>query len=44
MKYLENAQAVDVSLSPDDLARLDALVTQTAGPRYGKRGMSMVER
>ena len=45
VKYLEeNAQAVSVSLSPDDLARLDALATQTSGPRYGESGMKMVER
>ena len=45
LPYLEeNAAAVSVSLTPDDLARLDALATQTSGPRYGERGMGMVER
>ncbi len=45
LKYLEeNAQAVDVSLSHDDLAKLEALATQTSGPRYGENGMKMVER
>ena len=45
LKYLEeNAQAVNVSLSHDDLARLEALATQTSGPRYGENGMKMVER
>ena len=45
LKYLEeNAGAAAVSLTSDDLARLDALATQTAGPRYGERGMGMVER
>ena len=45
LKYLEeNAQAANVALSSDDLARLDALATQTSGPRYGERMMAMVER
>lgn len=45
LKYLEeNAAAVHVSLTLDDLSRLDALAPQTAGPRYGDRGMGMVER
>jgi aryl-alcohol dehydrogenase-like predicted oxidoreductase len=45
LKYLEeNAAAVHVSLTPADLSRLDALAPQTAGPRYGDRGMGMVER
>jgi aryl-alcohol dehydrogenase-like predicted oxidoreductase len=45
LKYLEeNAQAVNVSLSPEDLARLDALATQTSGPRYGEHMMAMAER
>ncbi len=45
LKYLEeNAQAVGVSLSPGDLARLDALATQTSGPRYNERMMAMAER
>ena len=45
LKYLEeNAAAVHVSLSHDDLAKLEALATQTSGPRYGENGMKMVER
>ncbi len=45
VSYLEeNAGAANITLSPDDLARLDALATQTAGPRYSERGMAMVER
>ena len=45
LKYLEeNAEAVSVSLSHDDLAKLEALATQTSGPRYGESGMKMVER
>ena len=45
LKYLEeNAASVAVSLTAHDLARLDALATQTSGPRYNERGMGMVER
>lgn len=45
VSYLEeNAGTANITLSPDDLARLDALATQTAGPRYSERGMAMVER
>lgn len=45
LKYLqENTAAVDVSLSHDDLARLEDLAVQTSGPRYGEGGMKMVER
>ena len=45
LPYLEeNAASITISLTADDLARLDALATQTAGPRYGERGMGMVER
>ena len=45
LEYLEeNAASVAVALTADDLARLNALATQTAGPRYGERGMGMVER
>ena len=45
LKYLEeNAASVRVSLTLDDLARLNDLANQTAGPRYGERGLSMVER
>lgn len=40
----DSAGAPDVALTPDDLASLDAAAPrgQTAGPRYGERGMKMV--
>jgi aryl-alcohol dehydrogenase-like predicted oxidoreductase len=42
-KYLEeNAAAVDVSLSPDDLARIDAELPPAAGDRYDETGMASV--
>ncbi len=45
LKYLEeNAQAVNVSLSSEELTRLGALATQTSGPRYGERMMGLTER
>ena len=45
LKYLEeNAAAAALSLTAEELARLDVLATQTAGPRYGEQGMKMVER
>ena len=45
LKYLEeNAAAAAVSLTAEELARLDALAAQTSGPRYGEQGMQMVER
>lgn len=45
LKYLEeNAAAAAVSLTDGDLARLNALATQTSGPRYSEQGMKMVER
>ncbi len=45
LPYLEeNAQAVNISLSHEDLAKLEALATRTSGPRYGESGMKMVER
>ena len=45
LKYLEeNAAAAQLSLTAEELARLDALATQTSGPRYGEQGMKMVER
>ena len=36
-------KAVDVALTDDDLARLDAAAPRggTAGPRYGERAMAM---
>ena len=45
LKYLEeNAAAAQLPLTAEELARLDALATQTSGPRYGEQGMKMVER
>jgi aryl-alcohol dehydrogenase-like predicted oxidoreductase len=42
-KYLEeNAAAVDVELSDDDLARIDAELPQVAGERYNEAGMASV--
>jgi aryl-alcohol dehydrogenase-like predicted oxidoreductase len=41
--YLEqNAAAVDVELSDEDLAKIDAEVPQAAGERYDPTGMSAV--
>ncbi len=42
-EYLEqNAGAVDVELTADDLARIDAEVPRAAGERYDETGMSAV--
>jgi aryl-alcohol dehydrogenase-like predicted oxidoreductase len=42
-KYLEeNTGAVDVELSDDDLARIDAELPQVAGERYNEAGMASV--
>ncbi|HEX2445686.1 MAG TPA: aldo/keto reductase [Vicinamibacterales bacterium] len=40
----ENADAVQVSLPPDELASLDALFTMVAGDRYTEGGMRTVNR
>jgi aryl-alcohol dehydrogenase-like predicted oxidoreductase len=41
--YLEeNAAAVDVELTPGDLARIDAELPQVAGERYDAGGMRAV--
>jgi aryl-alcohol dehydrogenase-like predicted oxidoreductase len=43
--YLEqNAAAVDVELTADDLARIDAELPETAGERYDQAGMATVNR
>jgi aryl-alcohol dehydrogenase-like predicted oxidoreductase len=43
--YLEqNAAAVDVELSDEDLARIDAELPEAAGPRYDEAGMASVNR
>ncbi|MFI7382821.1 aldo/keto reductase [Streptomyces sp. NPDC049813] len=43
--YLEqNVGALDVELSADDLARIDAEVPEAAGERYDQRGMSTVNK
>jgi aryl-alcohol dehydrogenase-like predicted oxidoreductase len=44
-RYLEeNAAAVDVELSSDDLARIDAELPKAAGERYDEAGMEAVNR
>jgi aryl-alcohol dehydrogenase-like predicted oxidoreductase len=44
LSYLEeNAAAVDISLSPEDLARLDELAMVTSGERYAAALMANVE-
>jgi len=43
-RYLEeNASAVDVELSDDDLARIDAELPNAAGDRYDEAGMASVD-
>jgi aryl-alcohol dehydrogenase-like predicted oxidoreductase len=43
--YLEqNAEAVDVQLTADELARIDAELPETAGERYDEAGMASVNR
>jgi len=44
-KYLEeNAEAVEVELTEDDLARIDAELPEVAGARYDEAGMASVNR
>lgn len=46
ISYLEeNVKAMDVSLTPDDLAKIDELFPQdaAAGTRYDERGMMMID-
>ena len=44
-KYLEqNAAAVDVELTEEDLARIDAELPEAAGERYNESGMASVNR
>jgi aryl-alcohol dehydrogenase-like predicted oxidoreductase len=44
-KYLEeNVAAADLVLTPAEIAQLDAALPPTAGPRYGERQMSEVDR
>jgi aryl-alcohol dehydrogenase-like predicted oxidoreductase len=43
-RYLEeNAQAVDVVLSPEDLARIDGELPAVSGARYDEAGMAAVD-
>ena len=45
VRYLEeNARAAELALSLEEIAGLDALAAQTAGPRYSEAMMAMVER
>ena len=44
-RYLEeNLGAVDVELTPDDLARIDAELPKAEGDRYDQAGMAMLNR
>ena len=44
-RYLEeNLGAVDVELTPDDLARIDAELPKAEGERYDRAGMAMLNR
>jgi aryl-alcohol dehydrogenase-like predicted oxidoreductase len=44
-RYLEqNAGAVEVELSKEDLARIDAELPEAAGERYDEAGMATVDR
>ena len=44
-RYLEeNLAAVDVELTPDDLARIDAELPKAEGERYDHAGMGMLNR
>ena len=41
--YLEqNAGSIDVELTPEDLARIDAEIPRAAGERYDEGGMAAV--
>jgi hypothetical protein len=40
---VENAAAVDVELSAEDLARIDAELPAVAGERYDEAGMATVD-
>lgn len=43
--YLEqNAAAVDITLTKEDLARIDAELPEAAGERYDEAGMRSVNR
>jgi aryl-alcohol dehydrogenase-like predicted oxidoreductase len=45
VRYLEeNAGAVDIQLTPEDLAELEGLASQTAGERYTPDMMRLIER
>jgi len=44
-RYLEeNLAAVDVELTPDDLARIDVGLPKAEGERYDHAGMGMLNR
>jgi aryl-alcohol dehydrogenase-like predicted oxidoreductase len=40
----ENAGAVDVELTPEDLRRIDEAMPQVAGERYNEAGMRTLDR
>ena len=45
LSYLEeNAAAGQIALDKNDVEELNSIFEQTAGPRYGEKGMAMVER
>jgi aryl-alcohol dehydrogenase-like predicted oxidoreductase len=45
VRYVEeNAGALDLKLTPEQLAQLDGLASKTAGPRYAPEMMKLVER
>ncbi len=41
--YLEqNAAAVDITLTPEEIARIEAEIPQAAGDRYNEAGMAAI--
>jgi aryl-alcohol dehydrogenase-like predicted oxidoreductase len=45
VRYLEeNVRALDVRLTPEDLAKLDSLAAQTSGERYAPEMMKLIQR
>jgi aryl-alcohol dehydrogenase-like predicted oxidoreductase len=45
VRYLEeNVRALDVRLTPEDLAKLDDLAAQTSGERYAPEMMKLIQR
>jgi aryl-alcohol dehydrogenase-like predicted oxidoreductase len=45
VRYVEeNVGALELKLTPEQLARLDSLASKTAGERYAPEMMKLVER